>query len=235
MDRQDETNPPGQPDASPKRPLDRATRNKLAFRLLVGKKPPEWTDRDDRTWYELKASALASRRLPPSVKEKSIRGQCIVQFNAATTNEERRKVLLNFTEQHFELKSGWEWFDERCKDLEIAMWLSNMPARAMTPAAAPAQATAAAASPRGFDELDKKNKHDYSNYFDNAALTARQRDCASMRFEYLLPVSEIARRLGLDRKTVQEHITAARRRLDRDQKWRQDAKRRAAHHGPQDE
>jgi hypothetical protein len=95
--------------------------------------------------------------------------------------------------------------------------------------------TRTAAAPRGFDGLGKKNKHDLSEYFDPAGLTERQRDCLSMKYEYELPITEIARRLNLDRKTVQEHIVAGGRRLARDSQWQKRAKRRAVHPSSQDE
>jgi DNA-binding CsgD family transcriptional regulator len=56
-------------------------------------------------------------------------------------------------------------------------------------------------------------KTDLSNYFDQAKLTDRQRDCASFKHEYGLTVTEIAERLGVSRKTVDEHLTAAERRI----------------------
>jgi len=49
----------------------------------------------------------------------------------------------------------------------------------------------------------------YSNLFDAAKLTDRQREVLSLKYEYGLSVSEIARRLGLHRKTVDEHIARA--------------------------
>jgi predicted DNA-binding protein (UPF0251 family) len=51
--------------------------------------------------------------------------------------------------------------------------------------------------------------NDYSNLLDPAGLTELQRECFSLRHEYQLPVAEIARRLGRDRKTIQEHLDAA--------------------------
>jgi DNA-binding CsgD family transcriptional regulator len=56
-------------------------------------------------------------------------------------------------------------------------------------------------------------KVDLSEYLDQADLTDRQRECISLKFEYGLTVTEIAERLGLTRKTVDEHIEAANRKL----------------------
>lgn len=54
---------------------------------------------------------------------------------------------------------------------------------------------------------------DLSKYLEGAGLTDRQRECFSLKFEYELTVSEIASRLGISRKTVDEHIAAAQRRI----------------------
>lgn len=55
---------------------------------------------------------------------------------------------------------------------------------------------------------------DLSEYFDQAKLTDKQREAISLKFEYDLPVAEIARRLGIGRKTVDEHIEAAKKKID---------------------
>jgi predicted DNA binding protein len=62
-------------------------------------------------------------------------------------------------------------------------------------------------------ELPPK-KTDLSKYFNQAGLTDRQRECASLRHEYALTVTAIAERLGLSRKTVDEHLVAAERRIE---------------------
>jgi DNA-binding CsgD family transcriptional regulator len=54
---------------------------------------------------------------------------------------------------------------------------------------------------------------DLSKYLEGAGLTDRQRECFSLKFEYGLRVSAIVNRLGLSRKTVDEHIAAAKRRI----------------------
>jgi hypothetical protein len=146
LNRQGEDRPNDRPDASPQRPWDAVTRRKLAFREFVGEKPANWTHHDDLTWCELKAGEFASKRLPPSAQERSIRGRFIAQFNAASTNEERKQILLSFIDQHFEVTRGWEWFDETCKTLEIAKRLLEEPAQRMALAAAAAKAAPAPAS-----------------------------------------------------------------------------------------
>jgi DNA-directed RNA polymerase specialized sigma24 family protein len=45
-------------------------------------------------------------------------------------------------------------------------------------------------------------------------LTEKQQQAFSLKFEYELGLAEIALRMGLDRKTVYEHIEAAKRRID---------------------
>jgi len=52
-------------------------------------------------------------------------------------------------------------------------------------------------------------KLDLTSYLVRAGLTDRQYQCFSLRFEYGLKKSEIARRLSIDRRTVDEHIAAA--------------------------
>ena len=64
----------------------------------------------------------------------------------------------------------------------------------------------------GFKNLPPQ-KADFSNYFDAARLTEKQRECASLRWEYALSVSEIARRLGKDRKTVQDLLAATKKKM----------------------
>jgi DNA-binding CsgD family transcriptional regulator len=56
-------------------------------------------------------------------------------------------------------------------------------------------------------------KQDLSRYLDAAKLTDKQYKCASLRWEYGLSVSEIARQLGLHRKTVDQHIESAKTKM----------------------
>lgn len=67
-------------------------------------------------------------------------------------------------------------------------------------------------------------KTNLSEYMDGAGLTDRQRECFSLKFEYGLRVSEIVSRLRISRKTIDEHIAAAQRRIEWSQcKERKDA------------
>ena len=65
---------------------------------------------------------------------------------------------------------------------------------------------------RPIEKLPAK-KNDLSRYLDEARLTDRQRECISLKLEYGLGVTAIAERLGISRKTVDEHIEAAERNL----------------------
>lgn len=60
-----------------------------------------------------------------------------------------------------------------------------------------------------------RKKTDLSRYLDSSALTDRQRSCLSLRLEYELSVSAIARSLKISRPTVREHLHAGSRVLER--------------------
>ncbi len=59
-------------------------------------------------------------------------------------------------------------------------------------------------------------KRDLSREFDQVNLTDRQRECISLWLEYELSVSAIAKKLGLSRKTIDEHLHAAQARFERE-------------------
>lgn len=63
----------------------------------------------------------------------------------------------------------------------------------------------------GTEGLGQK-KADLSQYMHN--LTEKQQLAFSLNFEYGLGLAEIASRMGLNRKTVYEHIEAAKRKVD---------------------
>src|SRR5207248_5886516 len=52
-----------------------------------------------------------------------------------------------------------------------------------------------------------------SYHWDSANLTERQRECMSLRYEYGMRKTDVARRLGIDRKTLDEHLAAGASRL----------------------
>jgi DNA-binding CsgD family transcriptional regulator len=56
-------------------------------------------------------------------------------------------------------------------------------------------------------------KHDLSRYLDVAHLTDRQYQCSSLKWEFELSVSEIARKLELHRTTVDQHIHSAQAKM----------------------
>ncbi len=75
------------------------------------------------------------------------------------------------------------------------------------------QMNAPSSAPNGNpDDLPAKNV-DLSRYMDEAQFTDRQRECFSLKFEYDLPVIAIAERLGIHRRTVDEHLEAAKKRM----------------------
>jgi DNA-binding CsgD family transcriptional regulator len=57
-------------------------------------------------------------------------------------------------------------------------------------------------------------KNDLSRYLEGANLTPKQYECASLKWEYEIPVTEIARRQHITRKTVDEHLAAAHKKMD---------------------
>jgi DNA-directed RNA polymerase specialized sigma24 family protein len=65
-------------------------------------------------------------------------------------------------------------------------------------------------------------RRDLSRYLDSARLTERQRDCISLKLEYGLTTTAIAQHLGISRKTVDEHIEAAKRNIDAARQQNQD-------------
>lgn len=79
---------------------------------------------------------------------------------------------------------------------------------------APAQPGFSASSGRDMKPKLPPKQQDLSNYFDRVPLTERQRECLSLRIEYALTVTQIADRLGITRKVVDEHIEAAKRKLE---------------------
>jgi DNA-binding CsgD family transcriptional regulator len=77
---------------------------------------------------------------------------------------------------------------------------------------------------------DKKN--DMARYFDSAKLTDKQREVASLAWEYGLTVAEIARRTGKHRKTVDELRAAAEKKIDQATANERSARRQAAKNEP---
>jgi hypothetical protein len=70
-------------------------------------------------------------------------------------------------------------------------------------------------------------KTDLSQYIESPELTDRQRVCLSLRLEYGLSVTQISKRTGLHRKTIQEHLDAATRALDRGRRAESRSKKKA--------
>jgi predicted DNA-binding protein YlxM (UPF0122 family) len=132
-----------------------------------------------------------------------------------------RKQLLERELRLSRLREGLA----RAPSLQIPSKLAPEPA---------VQPTPTGDAPKGFDRIGRKES-DLSQYFDAADLTERQRECASMKYEYGLALAEIASRLNAHHSTIQEALKAVEKRLQRDEKFKQALKRRAAHRGSHDE
>jgi hypothetical protein len=76
---------------------------------------------------------------------------------------------------------------------------------------------------KGTEGLSKKVS-DFSKYMDG--LTEKQQLGFSLRLEYRLPLTEVASRMGIDRKTAYEHFLAASKKID---EARSNEKRNAKH------
>jgi len=61
---------------------------------------------------------------------------------------------------------------------------------------------------------------DHSEWFDQANLTANQRECLSLKWEYGMPILRIAIKLGKDRSSVQTCIARGEARLKKVPKFR---------------
>jgi DNA-binding CsgD family transcriptional regulator len=72
---------------------------------------------------------------------------------------------------------------------------------------------AKAATPQPLMPLPTK-RQDLSGYFFGAGLTEQQRQCFSLRFEYGLRTTDIAKRMGIHHSTVQQHIQAAKVKVE---------------------
>jgi hypothetical protein len=83
---------------------------------------------------------------------------------------------------------------------------------------------------RGTEGLGRKTL-DCSQYMPN--LTDKQQLAFSLKFEYELGLTEIASRMGIDRKTASEHIEAAKRKVDQSRSNEKRKKRRAQTSGEQ--
>lgn len=70
-----------------------------------------------------------------------------------------------------------------------------------------------ARQPKGFERLGPK-KADFSRYMHN--MTEKQQLAFSLKYEYGLGPTEIASRMGIDRKTLHEHLAAANKKIDED-------------------
>jgi hypothetical protein len=72
-----------------------------------------------------------------------------------------------------------------------------------------------------FDGLGTKT-NDHSGFYAAAGLTTKQHAAYSLRLEFELPLTQVARRMGIDRKTAQGHIDAAKAKIDQNYQNRRD-------------
>jgi DNA-binding CsgD family transcriptional regulator len=96
---------------------------------------------------------------------------------------------------------------EKVRDKDLIREARSIPRTAQSPLA---DASADLKMP---PKLPQK-KTDLSRYLDGSKLTDKQRECVSLQLEYGMPVAAIARRLGITRKTVDEHIAAANKKFN---------------------
>jgi DNA-binding CsgD family transcriptional regulator len=78
--------------------------------------------------------------------------------------------------------------------------------------------------------ISKKLKHkelDFSCWLDGSGLTPKQRECAELKFEYGLTVTEIGVHLRKSRKTIQEHLARADAKIAQSKNREVRARRRA--------
>jgi hypothetical protein len=78
-------------------------------------------------------------------------------------------------------------------------------------------------------------KTDCSRYFDEANLTGRQREVASLRLEYGLSVNAIAKRLAVSRPAVDKMFLRAKNRMDKSGSLHRALKRQAARRSSDDQ
>ncbi len=159
------------------------------------------------------------------------------RFDRAESLAEKGGILVEYLELYPECAAESDWFKSwlkfspylRAECFEPRPEPRVAPEASEAPLAGHAErvANAKASQPRGLSKLPQK-RVDLSNYLDPANLTERQRECISLSLEHSLPQSEIARRLGLHHSTVQEHIRAAARAIDRARGHEQRAKKLAS-------
>jgi predicted DNA-binding protein YlxM (UPF0122 family) len=104
-------------------------------------------------------------------------------------------------------------FDQQLRRLELR-WSATIPAFNQPHQAQPDQSGVTKTyHPIVVEGLVRKNDlSQYSHYMDN--LTEKQRLAFSLKFEYALGLTQIASRMGIDRKTADEHIKAAVKKIN---------------------
>lgn len=98
--------------------------------------------------------------------------------------------------------------------IEAALRLTELGRNAPLPAAPSMTAAPGSVRHAPSDDLPPK-KADFSQYILAAGLTEKQRECFSLRSEHGLTIRAIARKLHLHHSTVEQHIRAATRKIQR--------------------
>jgi DNA-binding CsgD family transcriptional regulator len=153
-----------------------------------------------------------------------IRGLCEVSANFCKTLESRalqseferkkhdQESVKALASRQFEaIKRTLELRSERKEQTPEALAVDALPQLEPTEKGMPTKKVRKK-YPRGFNGLQGKHA-DMSGYLALVDLTPRQRECYSLRKEYNLPLTEVAARLGIDRKTAYEHINQAEKRM----------------------
>lgn len=119
-----------------------------------------------------------------------------------------------------------DWWNEETEGqlMQKAAASVFLPKRVKKLEEAPATAKEKRDRPKGFEGLKQMKRELHLAQYD---LTQKQQDVISLRLEYGISVIKIAERLGIHRTTVDEHISAAHRRIENHRSRLGSAKKRA--------
>jgi DNA-binding CsgD family transcriptional regulator len=138
---------------------------------------------------------------------------CLNRFPNDTEWQDRNRIVLSLSETSW-LGDGQSTLLDKVSAVLSEYAASRPPTQgdqAPILIAASERNEPKAAQQQPFEGLPAK-KQDLGRYFHG--LTDRQHDCASLKWEHGLSDLDIARRLGLHHSTIQEHLEAARKRME---------------------
>jgi DNA-binding CsgD family transcriptional regulator len=141
-------------------------------------------------------------------------------YEDAQELSEKGTILWEYVKRHPDCASRSKWFEATLKltpHLQASRFVS---ARGRSDAGGKRRGLGMSSLPR--------RKRDFSRYLDATDMTEKQRNCASLRWEYELTTSEIARRFEIDRATVRQHIALAQRKINKSQALQKSVRSRAA-------